>query len=103
MAGDDRSTDSLLFRSLTLPPPHQDNTHSLLLINFQCLKPGAQWKSFSRLCVIITVDFFVIVKYEMCMVINCLHGVWRWKVNILWILEVSKSKSWVNSATVEKY
>lgn len=39
----------------------------------------------------------------MCMVINCLHGVWRWKVNILWILEVSKSKSWVNSATVEKY
>lgn len=35
------------------------------------------------------------------MVINCLHGVWRWKVNILWILEVSKSKSWVNSATVE--
>lgn len=53
MAGDDRSTDSLLFRSLTLPPPHQDNTHSLLLINFQCLKPGAHWKSFSRLCVII--------------------------------------------------
>lgn len=37
------------------------------------------------------------------MVINCLHGVWRWKVNILWILEVSKRESWVNSAAVEKY